>query len=111
MEFTACTVCNSTNIYPIKGYEKAWLVKCRSCSFVFSKYIPSEQELNDYYSRYPYFKIISPVTIKRFNSLLDLLEKYRSTNNILDVGCGEGFFLEQAMKRGWEAHGTEYAEH
>src|SRR5438477_307238 len=100
MEFTSCPVCNSNNIYPLSGYEKAFLIKCKSCSFVFSKLIPTEQELSDYYKAYPYFNSISPVTIKRFNELLDQLEKYRKTNNILDVGCGEGFFLEEAMKRG-----------
>jgi SAM-dependent methyltransferase len=31
-------------------------------------------------------------------------------NRILDVGCGMGFFLDEAHKRNWEVHGTEYTD-
>jgi len=27
--------------------------------------------------------------------------------NLLEVGCGEGFFLRTALERGWDAHGVE----
>ncbi len=52
---------------------------------------------------------MSPLTIESYNVLLDEFEKYRKTNKILDVGCGRGFFLTQAKKRGWEVYGTEYS--
>ncbi len=29
---------------------------------------------------------------------------------MLDVGCGSGFFLEEAKKRGWNVFGTEYSD-
>jgi cyclopropane fatty-acyl-phospholipid synthase-like methyltransferase len=41
--------------------------------------------------------------------LLDKLEPFRKNNRILDIGCGEGFFLEVALSRGWEVHGTEFS--
>ncbi len=28
---------------------------------------------------------------------------------MLDVGCGNGYFLTEAKKRGWNVHGTEYS--
>ncbi len=54
--------------------------------------------------------MISPITIKRYNELLDTFEKYRLTNNILDVGCGDGHFLEVAKQRGWNIYGTEFTD-
>lgn len=40
-----CLICNSPQLQPMQGYEEAHLCKCRSCGFVFSKQIPSKEEL------------------------------------------------------------------
>jgi 2-polyprenyl-3-methyl-5-hydroxy-6-metoxy-1,4-benzoquinol methylase len=87
-------------------------VKCQDCGFVFNEKIPTLEELNAHYSQYAYASegYLSPLTIKSYNLLLDEFEKYRKTGNILDVGCGRGWFLEQARKRGWNVYGTEYSE-
>jgi 2-polyprenyl-3-methyl-5-hydroxy-6-metoxy-1,4-benzoquinol methylase len=85
-------------------------VKCKKCRFVFAQKIPSTQELIDYYDGYGRNDYLSPITIKRYNELLDEMEKYRKTNRILDVGCGIGYFLEVAKERGWEVYGTEYTD-
>jgi 2-polyprenyl-3-methyl-5-hydroxy-6-metoxy-1,4-benzoquinol methylase len=107
-----CFVCNSPKIAAVKGYERHDLAKCRACGFVFMRAIPTLDELNKYYSSYSYgsAQFLSPITIKSYNLLLDEFEKYRKSNRILDVGCGVGFFLEQAKKRGWEVYGTEYSQ-
>ncbi len=107
-----CLVCNSSNIGAMKGYDVHQLGKCNDCGFVFMLRIPTQQELADYYSVYSYGKeqYLSPLTIASYNSWLDEMEKYRHTNNLLDVGCGQGWFLDAAKKRGWNVYGTEYSE-
>jgi len=77
---------------------------------VFVGRVPTDEELYAYYADYPVHDNVSPVTIRRYNELLDGFEKYRRTDRIIDVGCGAGIFLEEAAKRGWEVHGTEYGE-
>jgi 2-polyprenyl-3-methyl-5-hydroxy-6-metoxy-1,4-benzoquinol methylase len=106
-----CLVCGSPGLKALKGYEKHDLVKCRSCGFVFMRRVPSAEELDAYYSTYSYGReqYLSPLTIKSYNILLDELEKFRTNNRLLDVGCGSGFFLDEAKKRGWEVYGTEYS--
>ena len=105
-----CKLCNNTNLRPLKKYVNAGeLARCISCGMVFSNLIPSESLLAEHYGRYGMFAELSPTTIKRYNELLDTFEQFRQKNRILDVGCGEGFFLEQAKRRGWDVHGTEYA--
>ena len=43
-----------------------------------------------------------------FNSALNHLSATSVKNKImLDVGCGYGYFLEMAAKRGWQTHGVE----
>ncbi len=106
-----CLICNSIKLIGLKWYKKNKLVRCGSCGFVFMQQIPSPEELAAHYNTYSYDReqYLSPITIKNYNILLDEFEKYRRYNRLLDVGCGMGFFLEQAKKRGWEVYGTEYS--
>ncbi len=103
-----CTACASNEILPLKGYEDSYLVKCTECDFVFTSKTPTEQELIEHYNQYARNDYLPPLTIKRYNELLDEMEKYRKTNNLLDVGSGMGYFLEEAKKRGWNVYGTEF---
>lgn len=88
------------------------LLKCTACGFVFMENIPTEHELTEYYKNYSYSGdyYISPITMHRYNQLLDEFEKYRVKNRILDIGCGLGYFLEVAKNRGWDVYGTEFSE-
>ncbi len=108
--FDRCIVCESTKLKDLPNYEKAYLCQCRNCDMVFTKRIPSKEELESYYSNYGTNHYRSKLTIKRYNELLDVFEKNRKTNNILDIGCGVGFFLEEAKKKGWNVYGSEYGE-
>lgn len=107
-EHITCLICNSSKLHPLKEYIADHLVRCRECSFVFAKKIPSQLELATYYEGYGRDDYLSPVTVKRYHELLDRFEKYRRTNKMLDVGCGIGYFLEEAKKRGWDVYGTEF---
>lgn len=109
-QHTKCLICKKSNPVDLKDFTKAGLTKCTKCGFVFAKQIPSEKELVEYYNGYGRNDYLSPITIKRYNELLDKFEKFRKTNKILDVGCGIGYFLEVAKDRGWEVYGTEYTE-
>ena len=107
---TSCIICKSENLKLLEEYESSHLCKCLSCGFVFAKKIPTTEELELHYKGYSRDDYLSPITIKRYHELLDQFEKYRKTNNILDVGCGIGYFLEKAKKRGWNVYGTEYTD-
>lgn len=71
---------------------------------------PSPDQLRDYYDGYGLHDVDSPITRVRYGEILDTFEPYRRTNRLLDVGCGQGRFLEVAQSRGWEVSGTEYTE-
>lgn len=109
--FSACPLCGSANLRAVKEYRNHYLVKCRNCSFVFSRKIPSDSELAYVYNTF--FLIqqnVSPITVKRYHELLDYFEPFRKTNNIIDIGCGDGYFLDEAKKRRWNVYGTEYMD-
>lgn len=107
-----CLICGSDKLTALPEYEETSLNKCQECSFVFARNIPSKNELEEYYSgkNYNRTNYLSPITINRYEELLDEFEKYRKTNKILDVGAGCGFLLKIAKKRGWEVYGTELTD-
>ncbi len=106
-----CLLCNSESLIPLgKGYEHAYLVKCSSCGLVFGEKIPSTEDLQIHYAKYKRDNSISPITIKRYEELLNRFEPYRKLNRILDIGCGDGHFLAVAKQNGWEVFGTEYTD-
>ncbi len=108
---TNCLLCDSTNLIPLgKDYEHAYLVKCNSCGLVFGSRIPSEQDLQAHYVQYVRDNSISPITVKRYEELLEQFEPYRKLNRILDIGCGDGHFLAIANQKGWNVFGTEYTD-
>ncbi len=108
---TKCLICSSNKLKKLERYSNNYLVKCNNCGLVFCEPIPSQQELNNYYKIYAYENnYYSPITKQRYIELLKKFEQFRVTNNLLDVGCGNGFFLEVAKNHGWNVYGTEYSE-
>jgi len=81
---------------------------CLKCGFIFSTTASTEAELELYYQRCGKISNLSPITLKRYDELLDYFESYNKNNKILDFGCGNGYFLEQAKSKGWNVYGMEY---
>ena len=69
------------------------------------------EELLAFYSRYTMIEDISPVTLVRYEEVLDSFEPFRKTGRILETGCGAGVFMHRAALRGWAVHGTEIGDH
>lgn len=109
-EHHKCLVCASKVLLDLNDYMDHHLSQCKKCGFVFAKKIPSDKELEEHYKGYGRNDYLSPITIKRYNELLNTFEEFRKTNKILDVGCGIGYFLEVAKERGWDVYGTEYTD-
>ena len=66
--------------------------------------------LYEYYSPTGFSNYLSPVTKIRYEKLLDSFEKYKKNNNLIDVGCGAGYFMLSASKRDWQVEGTEISD-
>lgn len=110
---SSCPLCKSTKLNnKTIFYKKHKLLICKNCGFVFMEIIPDTQTLINYYANYSYQveKEIPAATRISYNKLLDKLEKYRKNNILIDYGCGRGWFLKEAQKRGWNVIGIEISE-
>ena len=80
------------------------IVKCNSCGLVRSDPIVDEKIVNQLYkqSQFTYDQIV-PGLIKTYGRYLFMLEKWvPQKERLLEVGCGNGFFLEHALASGYK---------
>jgi hypothetical protein len=115
-EMTKCPICDYDSSSPERTVEGYTLERCSSCGMVFVKPRISNEEISTLYTqRDPsasislYQKIAASPSIKlQHEQRLTLLKKLLpGKGRLLDFACGAGYFLEQAQRDGWDAHGSE----
>ncbi|OGK56695.1 hypothetical protein A3J15_03925 [Candidatus Roizmanbacteria bacterium RIFCSPLOWO2_02_FULL_38_10] len=86
------------------------IVKCRICQLTYSNPILDIKTLEKLYKRSDVTYDTHTVNLKRtYGYYLKLLEKYGvKKGNLLEIGCGNGFFLEEALSQGYKnVYGVE----
>lgn len=92
------------------------LLKCPNCSMVFLKPPVKNKTvvLYDYYAKRMHLdrnKLYNQATEVSFKKLLNIFKSNCSCGNrILDVGCGDGHFIDVCLKQGWDAQGIETSQ-
>ena len=101
-----CNICNSTTFtqsFPVKK-NNYWI--CADCNSALYYPIPSAQEIDEFYKNYITYKTTLseyliestyPAFVSNLSlTLADLEWPFKNTDNInlLDAGCGNGFFLQ-----------------
>jgi SAM-dependent methyltransferase len=85
------------------------IVRCCDCGLIYNnpqekeevlEYIYSEVVDDDYLNERPWKRASFIENIK-------ILEQFKNSGSILDVGCGHGFFLEQLNHSRWESYGID----
>jgi len=99
-----------------RGPIECSMVKCPHCGTTWLRKRPSDREMAKLYSSPDYFNKESPLAGFKYNSdrreiakkRMDELEAIaKKKGKILEVGCGYGYVLEEAIKRGWQAEGLD----
>ncbi len=116
-----CILCGYEGEMKIKSFvEKRNIIKCPNCEVQFMYPFPTDEEINNIYSR-EYFsswgigegETVEVSNMKRntFKHILNSIIPYVNNGNILDIGTATGFLLEEAEKLGFNAYGIEISEY
>jgi len=123
-----CLVCGNetfNHLLQLKDYsitqEDFTLDQCPKCKFVFTQNVPEESEAGRYYQSADYIshsdtneglinKAYHLVRKIMLSKKLKLIRSLSGSKEILDIGCGTGYFLNHMRENGYETLGVEADE-
>jgi SAM-dependent methyltransferase len=124
LESPACPLCNGTSL--TRSFERAFapyaLARCARCRFHFLSPRPVEAQMREHYRSAEYYATSGRTGYddyersahalrKTFDALMRQLERDGLTGGeLLEVGCGHGYFLERARAHFARVEATEIAE-
>ena len=99
-------------VYMLWGETHGRHVKCKNCHLLYVNPIEKASKINGDYSKMGNTDapIIRGSRLRAAKSQLGLIKKYKSGTTLLDIGCGEGFFLFNASKAGYTTKGIEISQ-
>lgn len=123
MENISCPLCDSYKtsfiteaedaVYPTG--ERFTLVRCSNCGLVYLNPRPTIDEIGRYYPANNYYAYARRLQAgpddmtwrQRRTGQARRISALMPPGRLLDVGCGDGAFLEEMQCLGWEVHGVE----
>lgn len=114
--FVSCPFCRSLKFKKKKTDCGADIVQCLVCGFLYVNPQPTVEELDKLYST-EYFAG-NGASMQRslrhrlpvFARGIGIINELRKPGKVLDVGCGNGDFVELAREAGWDASGLDLSE-
>jgi SAM-dependent methyltransferase len=113
----SCPICDSASSRFERTVAGFSLERCQRCGFVYANPQYTPAALTDIYAHIAtagtielYSCTASPTLIRGYHKKLEMIEKRQPKGRLLDFACGAGYFLEQALARGWDAHGVDLGE-
>jgi SAM-dependent methyltransferase len=107
-----CVLCGGTDGEVVEECKRGFhVLRCLHCGLVFVSPLPGKELIQSAHADNYYAPWMSTQRRKRLcmweKRLKTLNGLARQKGRLLDVGCAEGLFLEQASRDGWDVTGTE----
>ncbi|MEJ2618447.1 MAG: methyltransferase domain-containing protein [Ignavibacteriaceae bacterium] len=104
-----CKCCKSDNLKSkyISGNK---YFQCSDCNLLFSDIHsgnPTTEKIKKHYKIIDPYEQVALSKKRFFIKALDKIDLKKEDRRILDIGCGYGYFLELANKKGWKVSGIE----
>ena len=122
-----CPLCSSDKIDPhlkcidhLVSKKEFNLYRCSNCGFVFTQDHPDEQSISKYYDSDDYishddtakgflnvaYLLVRDFMFRRKRNIVENTTGYLK-GNLLDIGCGTGYFAGKMKNSGWQVTGIE----
>lgn len=119
IEHRRCVACGGSTCRPRLTFKTRSVTECSGCGLQWQVPQPSNDELAEIYGTYYFLgsedteSKTRKLQIKEATSqlYLDMIKAYRGNlgGSLLEVGSGQGEFLLEALRRGYEVTGVEYS--
>lgn len=101
----SCPICLTKSVKYLTIINNYPFIRCFKCSFVFVYPRPTINQLNSFYRNFDYKD--SDLVEKRIRSdsniSINFIKRYiKEDDNIMDIGCGRGYFLDELRKKGYK---------
>ncbi len=128
LETVSCVICDRNNLKTLDTLKNdQGIVQCNNCGLVFVSPRWNKEALKDWYEDPNFWPVVysgreysdEPFDFEHFKNTgtyktnkmeLELVQKYKASGKILDVGCGPGLFLYLARNSGYSTLGVELSE-
>ena len=122
LETVRCAICDDDTTETVCSVPPWSYVKCKTCGLIYVNPRSKENAVQHAYEKgnlrtwfkqktYSRRKLANLKNIdnrlKRGETLMYEVAKYKQGGNILDIGCNRGFLLANAAAWGWDAYGIE----
>lgn len=125
LNLTKCPICGSDLIIKgieLKDYkisqEQFQLASCAQCDQLFTQNPPTELNSGDYYKSERYIShsnsnkgiinyLYHIVRIYMLRRKRKIISNITSAKNLIDIGCGTGYFLNEMQRNGYRVNGIE----
>jgi SAM-dependent methyltransferase len=113
MESIGCIFCGVDDSFPAIHENGFTGRKCRRCGLIYISPRPSRDEVANLYGHdHAYISAKAHLAAEHYKRLharhtLRVLRRYATAGQLLEIGPGAGFFLEEARTAGFAPHGIE----
>src|SRR5690606_30931451 len=114
-EESNCLVCGSKSAFYCQK-ERATYYRCHNCGTIYQNPMISLREMLDYAEReysdgglYKEYVDAKALKYATFERRIKKIASLTTGKKILDVGCGCGYFIDVALKEGFDAYGVEFS--
>lgn len=96
-------------VYMIPGGKRGRHVRCRNCRLVYVNPIEKAGEIEESYHQRSSADaaVVQDSRLSVARSQIALIARYGHGQSLLDIGCGEGFFLSMAARSGYSVRGVD----
>jgi len=111
-----CVLCEGKKLETLIIKGESMLIRCVYCGLIYCFPLKTEdillEQIKKTYNNYSFsdYEKLDLAKKKIFIQYLKEICKKIPSGNLLDVGCGDGFFLELAEKVGFDVTGIEISE-